>query len=349
MSASVQPFSKAARGRLPLRPWVRVVIVGAVIVVTVFVITWLFVLPGGQKPPSPSSAMWSAGAPMKLPVTPDTPAPSGLPAPAANTDTGIPGPPPAQLVQPMRMWGGAGDSGSLQPHTRPVDGSGRAASGDEGGNPNTELAQRLTPTANHATEAEVDQDISLLLPEGTTFGCLPLSPIDTQLVGSVTCTADEEVWSADGTNRLIDKGAFVTGEIQRGLGLGQNRAFILWHRVRSKRVRATLDSPGVDALGQMGVPGVLDEHLWEKIKATALLTGVEGLGQAGQNLASRGNGNSYVNFSNGQSLAQTALQHDINIPTTLWRGQAWPLRIRVEHDVWFRRAYGDVLVAGAAR
>ena len=346
MSASVEPFSKAARGRLPLPPWLRVVVIGSVVVLAVGLMTWVFVLPHGHSELPASPVSWNGGASMSLPGANDAPAAS----PATHTDAPVPGPAPIQLVEPMRVWGsdGSGGTGSDQ-HSRPVASSSNRSMADNGGDPKTEYASRLTPTANRASEAQVDHDISLLLPEGTTFGCLPQSPIDTQIVGSVTCTADEQVRSADGTNRLIDKGAFVTGEIQRGLGLGQDRAFILWSRVRSGRVRATLDSPGVDELGQMGVPGALQEHLWQKIKAATLLTGVEGLGQVGQNLANRGNGNSYVNFSNGQSLASQALQHDINIPTTLWRGQAWPLRIRVEHDIWFHRAYGDVLVAGRDR
>ena len=105
--------------------------------------------------------------------------------------------------------------------------------------PETEYASRLTPTAKRKLRKPRSTTTSACFcRKGTTFGCLPQSPIDTQLVGSVTCTADEEVRSADGTNRLIDKGAFVTGEIQRGLGLGQDRAFILWSRVRSGRMSA---------------------------------------------------------------------------------------------------------------
>ena len=342
MSASTQPYSKAARGRLPLPPWLRVAAAGAIVVLVFALMTWVFILPHGASEPPASPMGWSAGSPMSLPPSSDGPTPS----PSVHADAPVPGPTPVQLVPPMRVWGRDGGTLFSGSHTRPVGGPSDQPALGNGGDPKTEYASRLTPTAKQDSEAEVYHDISLLLPEGTTFGCLPQSPIDTQLVGGVTCTADEEVWSADGSNRLIDKGAFVSGEIQRGLGLGQDRAFILWNTIRSKRVYAVLNSPATDELGQIGAPGVLEEHLWQKIKATVLLTGIEGLGQAGQNLAERGNGNSYVNFSNGQSLASQALAHDINIPTTLWRGQAWPLRIRVEHNVWFRRAYNDVLLAG---
>ena len=147
---------------------------------------------------------------------------------------------------------------------------------------------------------------------------------------------------------MIDRLAMVSGEIQRGLENGQDRAFILWRSVRSKRVHAVLNSPATDQLGQMGAPGEVNDHLWKKVKATLLLTAVEGLSSVAQNLASRSN-NSVTNsfqFNNGSSLAQTMLQHDINIPSTLWRGQAWPLRVYVQHDVQFHRAYNNVLTAG---
>jgi type IV secretion system protein VirB10 len=219
-------------------------------------------------------------------------------------------------------------------------------SGDGSGNA-TDYGSRLKPTPTQDGEAGVYKDISLMLAETTTFGCLPNSPIDTQLAGGVSCTVDENVWSAGGTVILIDKGATVSGEIQRGLEQGQDRAFILWRSVRSNRVFANLNSPAVDELGQMGVPGEVNDHLWKKIKATLILTAIEGLSNAGQAYAERGNGNTYVNFGNGQSLASQALSHDLNIPTTLWRGQAWPLKVYVQHNIFFRRAYNNVLLAGS--
>jgi type IV secretion system protein VirB10 len=291
------------------------------------------------------NADWSSGGQVTLPIMeaappPPKPAPPQSPAAAPAPAT----PPPDVAVHRMTAWGADGSNSIVQRVAGAVgygpggagQNGGAQGQNEAGGTPGeaqagaaqSDYANRLTPSAiPRDGDASVYADISLLLPETKSFGCLPNSPIDTQLVGGVSCTVDENVWSADGSTILIDKYATVSGEIQR----------------------ATLNSPATDELGQMGVPGELDEHLWQKIKATAILTAVEGLGNAATALAEKGNGNSYVNFNNGQSLASQALQHDINIPTTLWRGQAWPLRIYVQHDIQFRRAYGNVLVAGGSK
>jgi type IV secretion system protein VirB10 len=361
MSASTQPYSAAARGRLPMRPLARVLLLGSGLLICMLVAMYFLVMPAAQIEPTAPTSTWSAGPPMILPAIADAQAPAAAPAPASAAPP-VPGPVvvPSEGIRPMQVWGA--DSGSLLQHaagklTGEASGGAGGAEGaagqhdgdrpgDQPGNGGTEYASRLTPTATTEGEANVYKDISLLLAESTMFGCLPQSPIDTQLVGGVSCIVDENVWSADGSNILIDKGAVVSGEIQRGLEQGQDRAFILWRSVRSKRVYASLDSPAVDELGQMGVPGEVNEHLWRKIKASLLLTGVQGLANAGQAYASRGNGNSYVNFSSGESLASQSLAHDINIPTTLWRGQAWPLKVYVQHPVFFHRAYNNVLMAG---
>lgn len=373
MNASAVPRNAVLSGRKPLPAWLRMTLLGGTILGGTLGVAWLFAGGSGKPPPDKTvHSDWAAGAPVKLsepvdpPAQPDTPlakpnpttfgppAPGDLPGPAAT-------PAPAPGIRVMQVWGDSSGGAFSPPRVAPAP-----ATVQPGGSPppynaaypaaqppaegnsaaGGDYASRLNPTETQPTEAFADQDDSLLLPEGSSFGCLPKSPIDTQLPGGFVCIVDENVYSADGSTILIDRYAVVTGEIQRGLELGQDRAFILWRSVRSRRVKAVLNSPATDALGQMGAPGEVVTHLWEKIKGAALLTGIESAGSAASAIASKGNGNSYVNFSQGQSLASQELQHNINIPNTLWRGQAWPLRVYVQRDVQFRRAYNNVLVAG---
>jgi type IV secretion system protein VirB10 len=334
-------------------PWLRMTLIGGTMIGVVALLMWEFVLPPTRDVTANARSDWSAGTSMSLPD--ETPAPPAKPASVPGPGT----PSPVQSVTPgvhrMLAWGAEGSNSMVQKAARAMEGRGDGpadpgAGGASGGTPAAgDYGSRLVSTPTRESEAEVDKDISLLLAETTSFGCLPNSPIDTQLVGGVSCTVDENVWSADGSTILIDRLAMVSGEIQRGLENGQDRAFILWRSVRSKRVHAILNSPATDQLGQMGAPGEVNDHLWKKLKATLLLTAVEGLSGTAQSLAARSN-NSVTNnfqFNNGTSLAQTMLQHDINIPSTLWRGQAWPLRVYVQHDIQFRRAYNNVLTAGA--
>lgn len=68
------------------------------------------------------------------------------------------------------------------------------------------------------------------------------------------CTVSRDVYSADGTVKLIDKGAVVTGEQNSGIQNGQNRVFVLWSRLRNPdQTIVNLDSSGTNALGSAGV------------------------------------------------------------------------------------------------
>jgi type IV secretion system protein VirB10 len=53
--------------------------------------------------------------------------------------------------------------------------------------------------------------------------------------------------------------------------------------------------------------------------------------------------------SYGPSLAEEALAHDLNIPTTLYRNQAQPLTVYVNRNLDFSHAYRDEMRAGATR
>lgn len=208
-------------------------------------------------------------------------------------------------------------------------------------------AQRLHGTATPDALANVLAHPEWIVPKGTIFHCLPQEPIDTQLPGPVKCLVTDEVWSADGTNLLIDRGSTVNGEMQRGLELGQDRAFTLWTDLLTTHfVTVTLDSPAADDLGQIGAPGNLNDHLWEKIKTAVLLTAVQTASNVATN-AVQAEGTTCLSIgSYGPSLAEQALAHDLDIPTTLYRNQAQPLTVYVNRNLDFSRAYRDAIRAG---
>lgn len=352
MSGAVPPFSPVGRGRLPaIPPAVRIVGLGLAAVGIAAAGVWYVSQPSAVLAPQTGNSFWSPGPELKLPALSAAPAPAEAPAPAAAP---VPAPAPPKppeapaIARRMVVWGdstptfAAGARTTSGATSSSPGRAARVAGQDEDGRaeePTTEYGQRMQPTRTAQYRARAYANISWLMPQSTTFDCMTNSPISTQLVGGVSCTVTDEVWSADGTNRLLDRGAIVSGEIQRGLGQGQDRAFILWTRVRSGSVMVELNSPAADRLGQIGAPGIVDEHLWQKLKGAVLLTGIEGLSSAGTALASQGGGNNYLNLSSGRSLAQESLQHDINIPSTLWLGQGTVLKVYVQHDIWFDQAY----------
>ena len=114
-------------------------------------------------------------------------------------------------------------------------------------------------------------------------------------------------------------------------------------------MRIALNSPAADELGEAGLPGDIDNHMWKRIGGALLLSGVdallEGVGAGIGSALSHGNNSngSNLNFyqfqGQGQGLAASLMQHTIEIPDTLHRDQALPCSIFVSGDLDFSSVY----------
>lgn len=302
-------------------------------------------------------------APKAAPARPAAPVPLPHTAAAAKpaSSTGL-------RLKPMDAWsaaggvvpvaGGEGGTGRAGNAGTGPNGSGQGLPGAASGvaHPAREnaYARRLHPTATPDAVASVMPNPEWTIPKGTIFHCLPAQPIETQLPGPVKCVVTSNVWSADGTNILIGRGSTVNGEIQRGLGQGQNRAFVLWTDVLTTHfVTVDLNSPAADDLGEVGVPGTVDDHLWQKLKAAFLLTLVQTASGVALNKAQAPGTTSVSVGSYAPDLAQQALSHDLDIPPTLYVSPATPLTVYVNRNLDFcdngsgRCVYHDVIRAGA--
>jgi type IV secretion system protein VirB10 len=256
------------------------------------------------------------------------------------------------MLHPMDAWSAPDTAFSGRPVTGSADTRAGAGSPDvtargPGAETENAYAQRLHATATPGAMATVMPHPGWMVPKGTIFHCLPQQPLDSQLPGPVKCVVTEDVWSADGHNILIDQGSTVNGEIQRGLDLGQDRAFILWTDLLTTHfVTVQLNSPAADDLGEVGVPGEVNEHLWAKIKAALLLTAVQTASDVATNEAQAQGTTSLSIGGYGPSLAEQALAHDLNIPPTLYVNQATPLTVYVNRNLDFSGVYQDTLRAG---
>jgi type IV secretion system protein VirB10 len=188
--------------------------------------------------------------------------------------------------------------------------------------------------------------------KGTVFPCTPAQPIASNLPGPVRCTVDENVWSMDGTTVLLPKGTQVNGTIEKGIGTGENRLFIVWTDALTPApdlLAIQMEAPAADELGQSGAPGDVDTHLWQRIKAALLLSLVDLAGDAASSAASSGRGNTVLNLgsisSTTSSLGQMAFAHDINIPPTLYRAQGQPLTVYVPSYIDLVHFYRNVPVS----
>ncbi|MGF6996667.1 type IV secretion system protein VirB10 [Paraburkholderia sp. GAS32] len=183
---------------------------------------------------------------------------------------------------------------------------------------------------------------------GTMIPCGTTTELDTTVPGQVSCTVTRDVYSADGTVRLIDKGAKVTGEVSGGIKQGQARVFALWTRLRNPdNVTINLMSPGAGQLGAAGIPGQVDSHFWTRFGGAMFVSvftdGFKGLLQIAANSVNSG-GSQTINLDStsqtSNTLAQEALRATIDIPPTLYAAQASNINIYVRNDLDFSDVYG---------
>jgi type IV secretion system protein VirB10 len=93
--------------------------------------------------------------------------------------------------------------------------------------------------------------------------------------GEIRCTIADDIWSASGNTKLIEKGTTATGIYQTGaetgMTHGQGRAFLIITKLRTRQP-PYLDIPLVDTraageLGEAGVDGWIDSHFRERFGA----------------------------------------------------------------------------------
>jgi type IV secretion system protein VirB10 len=219
--------------------------------------------------------------------------------------------------------------------------------------PEGSMGALLKPTETEGYRAKRMAHPWATIEQGRIIACNAVTPMTSELPGFVKAKITYDVRSADGTTTLIDRNADIFGEIAHGLAAGQDRLFVLWRSITTPPpdlVRITLNSPAADELGEAGLPGDIDNHMWKRIGGALLLSGVDallqgvgaGIGAAlshGNNNTSGSNLNFYQFQGQGQGLAASLMQHTIEIPDTLHRDQALPCSIFVSGDLDFSSVY----------
>jgi type IV secretion system protein VirB10 len=315
---------------------------------------------GTQEKPEPS-VYTNGGEQFMAPPAPapqPAPASTSLPAPAAQQASffGVSNQQSPASAPIMAYSGG----GSVEPPTsqspvQPMPGTGEGGSGGSSLSPpgpdNSPLAARLKPTVLDGEKATVMQNPDMVITEGTIVPCTLQTAIDSELPSLVTCVVPIDIRGATGNVVLLDAGTKIVGQLQNGLLQGQNRVFVDWTRAETPdHVIVTLDSPGTDELGRGGLPGAIDNHFWDRFGGALMLTLVQG-GLDAATIEAAGNGSSnsssnqaalgfvYAAQSNGQSVANTALENTINIPPTLTKNQGETVALIVAHDLDFSDVY----------
>ncbi|ELQ3724159.1 type IV secretion system protein VirB10 [Salmonella enterica] len=243
---------------------------------------------------------------------------------------------PEEVAMQRRLDGDlSGEQGSSQTPAK------KEQQSDEGSEGSSALAKELTPARLKGSRAGVMQNMSMTIAKGTMIPCGTSTELDTTVPGMVSCRVTRDVYSLDGLVKLIDKGAFVTGQMNGGLKNGQARVFVLWERVvNPDGTFVNLDSAGTNSLGSSGVPGQVDSHFWDRFEGAVFISVLSDTLQAGVAAAQNGNNIQFSNTqNNSQELASEALRATINIPPTLYDQQGDAISIYVVRDLDFSDIY----------
>lgn len=232
-------------------------------------------------------------------------------------------------------------------------------------------ANAVQPAAARAEEpmpnrrAWQNRSMAWTIPRNREMRCLPRAPINSQTRGPIECVVQRGVWSEDGSNELFPFGTTIDGYLGEGMeggNSGARRLYLAWDQARLPAylggVRVPLRGVGASRLGENGVSGVVDTHLWERIRAGVLLTvlqgGLDAATAAAGSLAGSGNDNTILNFGNrargtGSNIAAQALQHDYNRPNTMRRDHAQSITVKLVDDVFLDEVFENGRVREARR
>lgn len=222
-------------------------------------------------------------------------------------------------------------------------------------NRDSPLAARLKPTVLKAAEAHMLPHPDFLITKGTIIPCILQTRLNTQLAGYTKCIIPMDIRSTTGNVVLLDKGTIIIGEMQHGLMRGQDRVFVVWDRAETPEHSVIeLASPSTDELGQSGIGVTVNNHWWERFGSAILLSVIQGALDVGVEAASRigasgSSSGSYFNSfqSNGQTVANSALQANINMEPTGEKSQGSTIAIFVARDLDFSGIYDLRPMVGA--
>ena len=202
------------------------------------------------------------------------------------------------------------------------------------------LGVMLQPARTAAIAAARGPERRFLLPRGAFIDCTLETAIDSSLPGLTTCVTATDVWSADGTLVLLERGTKLVGETRGEVRTGQQRLFVLWSEARTPAgVIVELASPGTDALGRSGVTGAVDTHFGARFGAAILISVIDAGMAALVASQSEGSGSVVIAPQGAGDVAAEVLRQTANVPPTIRVAQGGRMQVLVARDVSFAEVY----------
>lgn len=213
---------------------------------------------------------------------------------------------------------------------------------DENGNEN-EMDNSLRGSVYSRGAAKLIRGRDLLLTHGTQIPCVLQTRLVTDHPSILICQVTKNIYSADGSTLLIERGSKVFGEQKKAITVGQTMAFVNWSEIDTPYgVRVRIDSLGTDSLGASGVNIYVDEKWGKRFGGAIMLSFIQdALSSASQIASRKSNGNIVYDNSeqNANRMAEIALENSINIQPTGYANQGQLVNILVARDVDFSPIY----------
>lgn len=250
---------------------------------------------------------------------------------------------PVTFSRSLAVRTGSGGTGSANNTT----GTG---STDKEAVPATNAAQTTTETEKQALTAikVLPYDPNLFIPENTSVPCSLDRRFVSDLSGSLTCTVVDDIYSANGNVRLIDKGTRASLIYKAGtLKHGQGRVFIMATKLRTRQ-QPFIDIPLVDtsaagALGEAGADGWIDTHFWDRFSGAMMLGMLPDITQAASGAIKDNKDNQTDYTANSRQafsdLAKEAFSNSVGIPPTLYKNQGEIITLITGEDLDFSTIY----------
>lgn len=200
--------------------------------------------------------------------------------------------------------------------------------------------------ANGSVSKVLNRDY--LLPSGTVLACVLRTKVVTTYEGLVMCQLSKDVYSDNGKNLLVRAGSILEGTQTKVMMQGQGRVFINWNTIRDRDVLVRIDALGTDTLGASGVPAWVDTHFWKRFGNALLLSFIDDAFAVAQAHANKSINYENVtigdSFSQGNRMAEMALENSINIPPTAYINQGELINIIVPRNVDFSPVYKNISI-----
>ena len=231
----------------------------------------------------------------------------------------------------------------LQGETLVISEGSNRGGAERGNSGDGELNESLSGGVYPKGSAKVINKRNLLLIHGTQIPCALQTRLVTDQPSILICQVTKDIFSADGSTLLIERGSKVFGEQKRAIITGQNMAFVNWSEIDTPHgIRVRIDSLGTDSLGASGINVWVDEKWGKRFGGAILLSFIQDAIATASASAQR-NSTGTVVYDSSQAntgrMAEIALENSINIQPTGYANQGQLINILVARDIDFSDIY----------